>query len=144
MFSRAFFVFSLAATIVAGPSISQATEIIRCGRCGRVLETRPTHNRMAAPKAASNYITCVQVDKDVWQVVKRTPNRAESENLAQKYKNAGQKSWSMQEIPLPPQSRSIVLANDEVAIAIAIAVKGDKVNAVAIGPSGRAEAQAVN
>lgn len=144
MFSRAFLVFSLAATIVSGSSISQANEIIRCGRCGRVLENRPTNNRLAAPKAATNYITCVKVDEEVWQVVKRTSSRVESENLAQKYKKDGYHSWSMQEIPLPPQSRSIVLANDEVAIAIAIAVKGDKVNAVAIGPSGRAEALAVN
>jgi hypothetical protein len=66
-------------------------------------------------------------------------SREAARRLSDALNAQGTRAWAMKAFR-PPQSKAISLSNGEVAIAIAISIGGDKVHAVAIGPSGRAEA----
>lgn len=95
------------------------------------------------PKAVP--IVCTQDRQGRWWVRAVMPSSEAAQELSRRLNGQGTRAWAMKAVKVEdiPQLRgkSISLSNDEIAIAIAISF-GDDTHAVAIGPSGRAEALA--
>jgi len=90
------------------------------------------------PAPRQSFIVCTQDASGNWWVRKLLPSAEAAQQLADALKLAGQKAWAMKAEGVP-SGFSISLSNGEVAIAIAVSL-GQDAHAVAIGPSGRAEA----
>ena len=115
----------------------------------RVQRLRPTvvpaPAAVAKPQATSLranpvYVVCTQDADGQWWLRSTTKSRAAAQQLKAQFESQGVRAWEMEAIPLP-EGKSFSMANGEVAIALAISL-GKDAHAVAIGPSGRAEALA--
>ncbi len=138
-FRSALIAFLLLAQGFVGAAIAQDQP--RCGRCGRIVQVQSTPQRQVKLYPTGQYVTCVKVGEAAWKIIYESPNEAATVARAEELKQAGLKSWSMQKyIP----SSSIVFNDGDRIVAIAIAAKGDKVQAVGIGEDNSARAVAVN
>lgn len=102
----------------------------------------PAAQRAPALRSEPVYVVCTQDANGKWWLRQTTESRTAALQLKEKFERQGVKAWAMEAIPLP-EGRSYSMANGELAIAIAISL-GKDAHAVAIGPSGRAEALAKN